>query len=68
MSRPRYETERLTMTPQEVASLLGCSPKHVRDMCADGRIRAAQIGKLWHINRAALLEQLGLDEEEVVHE
>ena len=56
------------MTPQEVASLLGCSPKHVRDMCADGRIRAAQIGKLWHINRAALLEQLGLDEEEVVHE
>ena len=48
----------------EAARLIGCTPKHVRELCMRGEIEGVRLGKCWHINRAALLERLGITEAE----
>ncbi|ERL12624.1 DNA binding domain protein, excisionase family [Coriobacteriaceae bacterium BV3Ac1] len=65
-----YETQTGPMiSPNEAARLIGCTPKHVRQLCMRGEIKGVQLGKCWHINKAALLEQLGLTKAEVsIHE
>ena len=49
---------RPVMRTREVAELLGCSEKHVRDLCRDRTIPAALIGGRWMIDRDALLGKL----------
>ena len=50
---------------REAARLIGCSQKHARELCERGEVKAVRLGKCWHVNRAALVEQLGLSPEEV---
>lgn len=45
------------------AELLNTTPKTVREMLKDGRIVGKKIGYNWLVNKAALLEQLGLTED-----
>lgn len=49
----------------EAARLIGCTPKHVRELCMRGELEGVRLGKCWHVNRAALMERLGLTEAEV---
>lgn len=53
------------VSPQEAARLIGCTPKHVRALCMRGELRGVKLGKCWHANRAALMDKLGITEEEV---
>lgn len=46
-----------------VAELIGASPRFVRQCCESGKIKATKIGKLWFVNRAALMQQLGITDE-----
>lgn len=49
----------MTMTPNDVASVLGCHPSHVRAMCQAGELPAVRIGERWFIPTArfaAILE------------
>lgn len=50
----------------EAARLIGCSDKHVRTLCMRGELRGVKLGKCWHINRTALMAQLGLTEAEAM--
>jgi excisionase family DNA binding protein len=45
--------ERL-LTPEDVADRLQISPKTVRDMLRDGRLKGIKMGKLWRIREADL--------------
>lgn len=56
------------MGTKEAARLIGCSGKHVRALCMRGELKAVRLGKCWHVNRAALMERLGLSEEATAHE
>ena len=53
------------MSANEAARLIGCSGKHVRALYMRGELRGVKLGKCWHINRQALMERLGITEEEV---
>lgn len=56
-----YETQIGPMiSPNEAARLIGCTPKHVRELCMRGEVKGVRLGKCWHVNKAALLETLGL--------
>lgn len=46
----------------EAAELMNVSEHHVRVMCERGEIQAVKVGRVWRINRDALLEQLGIRE------
>ena len=50
----------------EAARLIGCAAKHVRALCMRGEIEAVRLGKCWHVNRAALLDRLGLTDGEAM--
>ena len=43
------------------ARVVGVSQRYVRDLCRDGTIKAAKLGRKWCIDRDALLKQLGLE-------
>src|SRR5579885_2634094 len=43
----------------QVAEYLGCSPSHVRNLCANGTIRHFRLGRLVRIPAAALRELEG---------
>lgn len=45
------------MSPQDVAEILGLSPKAVRDLCARRQIPARKVGNRWYIP-AAYIEEL----------
>ncbi len=42
------------------ASLIDCSTRKLRDMCAKGEVKAVRVGSDWRVNTAALLEQFGI--------
>ncbi|TWT91656.1 helix-turn-helix domain-containing protein [Neorhodopirellula pilleata] len=49
----------MTYTPTEAASVLKCSPDHVRALCASGRLAAVNVGlgprrAKWVISQAAI--------------
>lgn len=52
------------MSPQEAARLIGCTPKHVRELCMRGELEGVRLGKCWHVRRQPLMERLGLTEAE----
>lgn len=54
--RSNQASQRL-MSPQDVAEILGLSPKAVRDLCARRRIPARKIGNRWYIP-AGYIEEL----------
>lgn len=54
------DTLPLLLTTGEAASLLGVTPKHVRDLLAKGALVGARIGGTWRVNRDALLAIAGL--------
>ncbi len=41
--------ERRPYTPETLAEHWGCSPQHVRDMCASGKLAFFPIGRLYRI-------------------
>jgi excisionase family DNA binding protein len=58
----RHETDEL-VTARELATLLRCSPQHVRNLCAEGRLPAVRYGKVWRIWKRAALAGQGKKEE-----
>lgn len=42
------------------APLLDISERKLRDMCANGEVKAVKIGSDWRVNTAALAEQFGI--------
>lgn len=62
-----YETQTGPMiSPNEAARLIGCTPKHVRELCMRGELEGVRLGKCWHVNRQALMERLGLSQAEAI--
>lgn len=51
----------LTCTPKEVATRIGRSERYWRSLCERGEIQAVKLGRVWLINRDALMKQLGLE-------
>lgn len=51
----------LMLKPCEAASLAGVSTRTVTRLCERGQIKAAKLGSSWRINRAAFLQQLGIE-------
>ena len=52
----------ILMTTEQVARLMGVTPKFVRDCLTRNQIKGSKVGGVWRVNRDALLEQLGLCE------
>lgn len=50
----------LLLNVKQAAELLNVSDKHVRDLCAAGKIKAVLVGHAWRVGRDALLEQFGI--------
>lgn len=48
----------MTLSPADVAEVLGCHQTHVRAMCADGELPAVRIGSRWFIPTAKMAELL----------
>ena len=48
------------ITCEEAASLGIAKARHIRKMCESGEIKAVKVGRIWRINRDALLSQYGL--------
>lgn len=62
-----YETQTGPMiSPNEAARLIGCTPKHVRELCMRGELEGVRLGKCWHVNRQALMERLSLSQAEAI--
>ncbi len=43
------------ITTNEAAELSGYSPYHLRELIANGKIKAQKFGILWQVSRASLL-------------
>ena len=56
----RREELPVFLDANQAASIVSASPKFIRDRCNDGTIKAVKCGRMWRINRDALLEQFGL--------
>ncbi len=41
--------ERHVYTPETLAERWGCSPQHIRDMCANGQLAFFRLGRLYRI-------------------
>ena len=48
---------------KQAARLLNVSERTVTRLCIRGKIRARRVGRLWRINRDALLSSVGLTDE-----
>lgn len=48
---------------RQAARLLNVSERTVTRLCSRGKIRARRVGRLWRINRDALLSAVGLSDE-----
>lgn len=60
------ETSKETATPtmldcKQAASILSVSPRTVSRMCERGDLRAVKVMSVWRINRAALMQYVGLE-------
>ena len=42
------------------SNIANCSPRHIREMLQSGKLQGVKLGKVWRVNRDALLEMLGL--------
>lgn len=51
----------LLLTVKQAADLLNVSTQHVRDLCANGKIKSVKVGSAWRIGRDALLEQFEIN-------
>lgn len=51
----------LMITPREAASIAGVSARTITRLCERNQIKAAKLGSSWRINRAAFLQQLGIE-------
>lgn len=51
----------LLLTVKQAADLLNVSPHHVRNLCANGKIRSVKVGSKWRIGRDAFLEQFEIN-------
>lgn len=47
-----------TMTPRDVAEVLGQHPAHVRGLCQSGELPAVRIGERWHVVTHRFAEML----------
>lgn len=54
-------SDALVLTVKQAATLLDCSECSVCRACDRGQIKAAKVMKMWRINKAALLEYIGID-------
>lgn len=54
--------EALMIKPSEAARIAGISTRSVTRYCESGEIKAAKFGRMWLINRAEFMKQLGIDE------
>lgn len=54
--------DKLLLTTQDVAPLLSMTQRGVTLQCAKGQLPAKKIANTWYINRAKLVEMLGLEE------
>ena len=53
------ELQNTFCTCDEMAAILKCSPKHVRELCRAKKIPAISIGRAWRIPRDQALAALG---------
>ncbi len=58
-----YEDLPVVATAAQVATILGCSERHVRSLIATGRLGSISLGRLVKIPRHSLLELLGAESE-----
>lgn len=54
-------SDALVLTVKQAATLLGCSERSVCRACERGMIKAIKVMTAWRINKAALLEYIGID-------
>lgn len=54
-------SDALVLTVKQAATLLDCSERSVCRACERGMIKAAKVMSMWRINKAALLEYIGID-------
>ena len=54
-------SDALVLTVKQAATLLDCSERSVCQACERGMIKAAKVMSMWRINKAALLEYIGID-------
>lgn len=54
-------SDALVLTVKQAATLLDCGERSVCRMCERGQIKAAKVMTVWRINKAALLEYIGID-------
>ena len=54
-------SDALVLTVKQTATLLGCGERSVCRMCERGQIKAIKVMTAWRINKAALLEYIGID-------
>lgn len=48
------------LSTKQAAEVLNVSTRAVTDLCKKGRVKSVRIGKLWRVNRDALLDFAGL--------
>ena len=48
------------LSARQAAEVLQVTPRMVTDLCARGKLKAVRVGKLWRVNRDALLDFAGL--------
>lgn len=54
-------SDALVLTVKQAATLLGCGERSICRMCERGQIKAVKVMTAWRINKAALLEYIGID-------
>lgn len=54
-------SDALVLTVKQAATLLECSERSVCRACERGQIKAVKVMTAWRINKAALLEYIGID-------
>lgn len=64
MNTLRSKPRRIGVSPKWCAERIGHSEKFWRDRCVAGDIRASKVGRIWVINRDALMTQLDIKDEE----
>ena len=62
MAEDRTRAERMPelLSARQAAEVLQVTPRMVTDLCARGKLKAVRVGKLWRVNRDALLDFAGL--------
>lgn len=48
------------LSPEQSGNICGVSARTITNLCNNGTLKACRIGRLWRVNRDALLEYAGL--------